>query len=37
VGDPTRLRSFARSLGADDVGEDLVEDIDEVTTGERSS
>jgi hypothetical protein len=37
VGDPTRLRSFARSLGADDVGEDLVVDIDEVATGERSS
>lgn len=41
AGDPTRLRSFARSLGADDVGEDLVEDlvedIGEVATGERSS
>ena len=37
MGDPTRPRSFARSLGADDVGEGLVEDIGEVATGERSS
>jgi hypothetical protein len=37
VGDPTCLRSVARGLGADDIGEDLVEDIVEVATGERSS
>jgi Resolvase, N terminal domain len=37
VGDPARWGSSARSLGADDVGEDLAEDHGEVATGERSS
>jgi hypothetical protein len=37
VGDPTRWGLPARSLGRDDLDEDLAEDVDDVTTVERSS
>ena len=37
VGDPTRLRAFACSLGADDVGEKNLVGAVEVASGERSS